>query len=176
MFKDPALYPTFEIYPALPEDCSVSKERFLSQTAGYPHFNLYPPVGLYSEVSRAVAVSAGVSVRLTVAYPIFDLCMLPRNLLSAYMLTSAPDPAVYPSIEIYPSLPEDCSVPVSKVVPQTSGYPHFNLYPAVGYPYFDLYPEVSRAVAANSGISVRLTVAYPIFDLCMLLSSLGSLS
>jgi hypothetical protein len=107
VFTDPAVYPAFDLYPAFPEDCAPSSRQ-----------------------------PAGVSVRLTVAYPIFNLCKATCPFLLLF-LTSFEDSAVYPLFEIYPSLPEDCA----------------------------------PGCRPQSGIFVRLAVAYPVFDLCMLPNS-----
>ncbi|KAJ6539380.1 hypothetical protein B0H19DRAFT_1178771 [Mycena capillaripes] len=132
----PAVYPCLEIYPSLPDDYSGSlpQDRSVPATydvsSGYPHFNLYPPVGypyfnLYPEVSKAVATqSRGVEIGAVARYPAFDLY-----------------PAVYPFFELYPGAwdgPEEMEVALRA----EARYPYFNLYPAI-YPHFELWPTLS---------------------------------
>jgi hypothetical protein len=216
----PPVYPVLDIYPERPDDCPAPRRGpgAVRSVVCYPTFVLYPPVipAAYPDfeiyypalpedvLARTSRHRSGISVRLTPAYPIFDLY-----------------PAVYPALEIYPSLPDDRVVqshrhsrsgisvrmalyPVFDLYPgmyppslpedcaaQTSGYPHFNLYPALGravtvqnrsefvtppvnypnfnlypavYPYFDLYPEVVKSLDTR-GIQVGAVARYPYFNL-----------
>lgn len=168
----PAVYPAFDIYPSLPPDTLVSQ---VSASYGYPHFNLYPQVGgpVVDAEQKHTDIMTMISVRLAVAYPIFDLY-----------------PAVYPAFDIYPSLPADSFT--SSQMSASYGYPHFNLYPPVGgravaekkrseivchpvnypsfalypavYPHFDLYPEVWQSLDIR-GVDVGAVARYPVFDL-----------
>ncbi|KAJ7179106.1 hypothetical protein C8R46DRAFT_1187542 [Mycena filopes] len=163
----PAVYPSLEIYPALPEDCAPGVRKVpgvsIRLNVGYPLFDLYPAVypsfeiypALPEDCAPGVRQVPGVSIRLNVAYPLFDLY-----------------PAVYPCFEIYPALPEDCAPGVREVsgvsIRLNVAYPLFDLYPAV-YPCFEIYPALPEDCAPGvrqvPGVSIRLNVAYPLFDL-----------
>ncbi|KAJ7507846.1 hypothetical protein B0H11DRAFT_2218656 [Mycena galericulata] len=144
-----AVYPAFDLYPALPEDCWEPKSV---SSSGYPDFNIYPPVfpsraAPKLKSSASIETIAPISVRLPASYPVLDLY-----------------PPVYPIFEIYPEIPGGLaptalgsSGPRSVVC-----YPMFDLYPAE---YPEIYPARAAGSRRSSEISVRLVAAYPTFDL-----------
>jgi hypothetical protein len=83
----------------------------------------------------------------TAGYPDFDLCKVPSY--SPYYLSSCEDPAFG-----------------SRTKPETSEYPHFDLYPPVGH---------SRHSTLSKPESVFVShYQYPAFSLCMSLLNIAS--
>ncbi|KAK7470609.1 hypothetical protein VKT23_002033 [Stygiomarasmius scandens] len=91
------------------------------------------------------------------------------------ILTSDPDPAVYPHLVLYP--PGDIKIAHKQTVlsngPKSAGYPDFDIYPALkstGYPDFCLYPPISNVyrqkTASIVGLKTR-SVGYGYPDFCI---------
>ncbi|KAH9853467.1 hypothetical protein C2E23DRAFT_884648 [Lenzites betulinus] len=137
----PAVYPSFDLYPALP---SVGTRKLgvptASSGAAYPTFNLYPAV-----------------------YPFFDI--YPAVNRPGLTTPSTYMAGFYPHLVIYPAV-SNVSSGTSRKTSKSSlrlkeQYPVFNIYPAV-YPYcFELYPAVSVARSKRSVLVNGASNGYP---------------
>ncbi|EJF61240.1 hypothetical protein DICSQDRAFT_86763 [Dichomitus squalens LYAD-421 SS1] len=166
----PSVYPTFDIYPALLTlDHRKLGTPAVSPGAAYPAFDLYPAVypsfNIYpAVVSLVTSEVKELPARLSASYP---------NIVIY--------PAVYPHLTIYPMVSQNTVVSnavdkrsasvVPVLLPLSSGYPDFNIYPSVGYPWsvYEIYPKVdappTAAVASLPGIPIRLQATYPALEI-----------
>lgn len=95
--EDPAVYTSFDIYPAVltvlgSEEMRVSTCTLptcmwplislysVLDTSGYPHLVIYPALSLGSV--GTTTSNATISVRLEAEYPVFNICMCHRPTLS----------------------------------------------------------------------------------------------
>ncbi|KAJ7781207.1 hypothetical protein B0H16DRAFT_610953 [Mycena metata] len=184
------VYPYLEIYPSLPEDQVLDTRGVSAGTStSYPHFNLYPAIAALaaekaSPSTMSFSARGPVSIRLAPAYPVLDLypATYPGNLDEIYPAFSVDDASweistrltarypsfclyapVYPFLEIYPSLPEDCfGSRTADVGAASTGYPHFDLYPAIGA---FASKRTSPPTSSRGAVVIRLAPAYPVLDL-----------
>ncbi|KAK7061748.1 hypothetical protein R3P38DRAFT_2831330 [Favolaschia claudopus] len=170
----PAVYPVFEIYyPALPDDVIARASRQRSEisvrvTPVYPIFDLYPAVYPALEIYPALPelrpaqrqVAQGISIRMAL-YPVFDL--YPGQYGPSLPEDCVAETSGYPHFNLYPAARRNANVRRSMQSTPAVNYPNFNLYPAV-YPYFDLYPEVVKRVELG-GLHVGAVARYPYFNL-----------
>ncbi|THH06790.1 hypothetical protein EW145_g3842 [Phellinidium pouzarii] len=188
--KLPRTYPSIEIYPAV-----------------YPDFNIYPAMtnsvlrskGMFNHISQDAGLSLvrqrDISVRLECFYPIFNLypAMYPNNLEDIYpcvrsdhgedspllaevkLPTKYPYfniyPATYPSFNFYPNIQKNAErywEPSAKskdtiVVTLKPKYPHIELYTPV-YPHLSIYPAPPSPLSEQT-VSVICETRYPNFDI-----------
>ncbi|KAG8832911.1 hypothetical protein FRC17_000353 [Serendipita sp. 399] len=131
------------VNPATAFGLATSSSIQVPNSAGYPYFNLYPPVYPFvtpypsrqdvpiEPLSKQPPPSSTQSVSLVPCYPEFDLY-----------------PAGYPSLIIYPPVklavaakePKDDSVAPVQSLRLASAYPILNIYPTV-YPFLEIYPS-----------------------------------
>ncbi|KAF8351425.1 hypothetical protein F5887DRAFT_207082 [Amanita rubescens] len=177
----PAVYPFFDLYPAVAGASTSAPDRSTGGTAlsvtlkDYPSFNLYPAVypslDIYPSMLQITPLStrcesSEISVAINArSYPNFNLY-----------------PPVYPFLDIYPPTTKD-TYPLSlhTVLLSTRSesneislslgvqYPAFNLYPPV-YPFMNIYPSVVK-LDDSPPVQVELLSlsicchSYPVFDL-----------
>ncbi|KIK68130.1 hypothetical protein GYMLUDRAFT_36967 [Collybiopsis luxurians FD-317 M1] len=143
-------YPVFDLYPSVyPNVAPYPSQLSLIipgvPAAGYPDFDMYPPVSnpIQSSVKEIL-------VRVTSAYPDFEI--YPKQ--SKISTRSCG----YPDFDLYPPVVSQERTRLSNVQVVKRGwrYPIFDLYPGV-YPFIAPYPsELSSgaSVSANAGYDV----------------------
>jgi hypothetical protein len=95
-------YPFFDLYPAVRRTSRVKEPRM----PGYPFLDVYPATypkfDIYPAVAGVNSTREPVSLKLSAAYPSFDLCMVVSVIMACGCAYRSPDTISYPDFEIYP--------------------------------------------------------------------------
>ncbi|KAF5369924.1 hypothetical protein D9758_001014 [Tetrapyrgos nigripes] len=165
-----AVYPCFDLYPALPRKLTQDSSYSTQVSASHPWNHVWP----YTEKG-----SSSVSVYLPCSYPSFQIYRAVYPCFDLYpALPRKPTQVHYPHFDLYPAIygvkqsPRQSSIHVSL----PSSYPVFDIYKAV-YPYNleEVYPaiQLSAKFIRQNVISRSRTHGYPDFEIYPAIKSRG---
>ncbi|KAJ8086666.1 hypothetical protein PM082_005489 [Marasmius tenuissimus] len=156
-------YPDFELYPP------VMKTSGVSLQLGYPYFDLYPacyPYNLHAiyppSISATVEVSLGYPDNLLHIYPAIRAAVVEaiKKLDNVVQVTLKPS---YPFFDLYPATyPGN----LENIYPIASAVKRHETRHRAVYPNFDLYPAIEPGVdvlSKSEECNTRLPDAYPVF-------------
>jgi hypothetical protein len=139
----------------------------LEGTPGYPYMQIYAPVYPHFDIYPAVAAaemecSHEVIVKLTGQYPNITVypAVYPHNIYDVYPAVSTKALKV-DTVPLLAASSRNVSLHLER------SYPDMRVYEPV-YPYnvYDIYPPIHSSPREARIVSVKLSTAYPFFDIC----------